>query len=208
MAHQRDITLGSVVFLIAILVFAGTAQGQVKIVPVALQWQETPEWCWAASGQMIMNLRGPVNVPQCYQVNEFMGRTDCCALPVPAACVQPGWPQFDHWGFTSSRTSWGTPLNWAQVRAQIDQGKPFMFVWAWNGGGANTLVARGYINIPILGLNWLLVDNPMPTQLGGVSGNASGPFGGDLEIITYGEFVGGPGYSHTHGADVYDVSHM
>ncbi len=186
-----------------------------KLLPVTTQWQETSEWCWAASGQMIMNLLGaahiPPNVPQCYEANQEFGRTDCCSCPTPSACAQPGWPQFDTWGFNSTQTSWGTPLTWSEVVGQIDAGKPFMFSWAWNGGGAHAMVAKGYKSgflLPPFSQQWVIVANPWgPQGRCGPGGNASGPFGGDLEIDTYAEFVGGPGYDHTHGADIYNVVH-
>lgn len=196
--------------LISALLATGCTKAKIKALPVALQWQETSEWCWAASGQMIMNYRGPVNVPQCYEANQLFSRTDCCTSPTPNACINPGWPQFALWHFNSNATAWGTPLTWAQVQAQINGDKPFMFSWAWNGGGAHAMVANGYRDITFLGINthWVVVNNPWPPEGRFVAGNASGPFGGDLEIITYAEFVGGAGYNHTHGADVYDVTHM
>jgi hypothetical protein len=183
-----------------------------KVLPVTTHWQETSQWCWAASGQMLMNLIGaahiPPNVQQCYEANQEFGRTDCCTCPTPGACVNPGWPQFDKWGFNSSSTSWGTALSWSQVVAQIDAGTPFMFSWAWNGGGAHAMVAKGYSAATIGALRWVLVANPWPPQgRCGPGGDASGPFGGDLEIDSYAEFVGGPGYDHTHGADIYNIAH-
>lgn len=198
------------IFTVAALLSVPAAHGQIRVLPVALQWQETSEWCWAASGQMIMNYRGPVNVPQCYEANQEFGHSDCCSSPTPASCVNPGWPQFSTWHFDSKSTAWGTPLSWAQVEGQINADRPFMFSWAWNGGGAHAMVAKGYYNISFFGisLNWVVVDNPWPPEGHFVSGNAGGPFGGDLEVVTYSEFVGGPGYDHTHGADVYDVTHM
>jgi len=196
--------------VLAILVPAPGTSAQVKILPVALQWQETPEWCWAASGQMLMNSLGPRNVPQCYEANQEFGRSDCCECPTPPACVSPGWPQFSTWNYNSNSTNWGTALSWNAAMAEINSGRPFLFSWAWNGGGGHALAANGYLNIKFLGLslNWIYVDNPWPPQgRCGPGGNASGPFGGDMEIDTYADFVGGPGFDHTHGADIYNISY-
>jgi hypothetical protein len=198
---------------LATMVSVGTAEAQTKILPVVLHWQETSEWCWAASGEMVMEYLGgqnPREVPQCYEANEEFGRTDCCTCPTPAACVNPGWPQFDTWNFNSTTTPSGTALSWSQVMGQINNNQPFVFAWAWNGGGGHAMVAKGYFNFDLLGLswNWIWVDNPWPPQgRCGPGGNVSGPFGGDIEVDTYAEFVGGPGYDHTHMADIYNVSY-
>jgi len=207
------------ILLTGIAVSAPTALAQGQSLPVTSQAQETSEWCWAASGQMLMNLVGaafrPPNVPQCYEANNEFGRNDCCTCPTPSACVQPGWPEFSKWGFNSNTTTWGTPLSWNDVKGQINAGKPFMFSWEWNGGGGHAMVAKGFQEIKLkvgpvqLDLQMVVVANPWPPQgRCGPGGNAAGPFGGDLEIITYSEFVGGAGYNHTHGADIYNIAHI
>jgi Papain-like cysteine protease AvrRpt2 len=204
--------------LIAMLAASETAMAQIKILPITTQWQETDEWCWAASGQMLMNLIGadhlPPNVPQCYEANQEFSRSDCCTCPTPSACANPGWPQFSAWGFTSDQTALGAALSWTDVTGQINSGMPFMFSWAWNGGGGHAMVAKGYFNFPgiapfLPASTLVYVANPWSWQgRCGPGGNASGPFGGDIEWITYSEFVGGPGYDHTHMADIYNIKHQ
>ncbi len=197
-------------FSAAVMLMAGQAHAQSKVLPASLYWQETSQWCWAASGQTIMNYLGPRTVPQCYQANQEFNRTDCCNCPTPSACVSPGWPQFSAWNYNSSSTAWGTPLTLNQVMGQINGNKPFMFSWAWNGGGAHAMVGKGYLNISLgfFGkLSFVYVDNPWPPQgRCGPNGNTSGPFGGNFEVVTYAAFVGGPGFDHTHGADIFDVA--
>lgn len=199
-----------VILCLGILVSVWTAQAQIKILPVVLHWQETPEWCWATSGEMLMEYKGGTNpreVPECYQANQEFGRTDCCTCPTPAACVSPGWPQLSKWNFNDTETP--GPLSFSQVMNQINNNDPIAFEWDWNGGGAHLMVAKGYFNFDFLGFTWNLiwVDNPLPPQgRCGPGGDVSGPFGGDVEIDTYAEFVGGPGYNHTHGWDIYNVS--
>ena len=210
MATRFPVRFLRAALVLGILASPQFASAQIKILPVALQWQETSEWCWAASGQMLMNLLGPRNVPQCYEANQEFGRSDCCTCPTPPACIGPGWPQFNTWNYNSSSTSWGTALSWSAVMNEINSNRPFLFTWVWNGGGANALVAKGYLNLNFFGLslNWVVIDNTMPTQgRCGPGGNASEPFGGDIEVVMYAQFAGGAGYDHTHGADVYNVSY-
>jgi hypothetical protein len=230
-------------------VLPNTGHAAEKMLPVTEQWQETSQWCWAASGQMIMEYLGtsatpPRATPQCYQANQRFGRTDCCTCPTPAyvsaanpGCVRPGWPQLDTWGYNSSETTWGTALAWDQVKAEIEAGRPFMLSWAWHGGGAHAMVGIGYrekmmlyrsaflksagksglsealkklwpADIKLLTFKWVMINNPWPPQgRCGTGENASGPFGGDFDVVTYAEFVGGTAFDHDHGADIYNVKH-
>jgi Peptidase_C39 like family len=205
-----------IVLLSGVLLSTIGTSAQNKLLPVTLLWQETSEWCWAASGQMLMNdiiptgQSNPKWTPQCYEANEEFNRTDCCTCPTPSACVRGGWPQFSTWGYQSNQTTWGTALSWSQVTGEINVGRPFMFSWAWNGGGAHAMVAYGYYTFNFLGikLNYVLVNNPWPPQnvsRCGSGGKAAGPFGGDNQWDTYAEFVGGPGYDHTHGSDISNI---
>ena len=71
---------------------------------VNLHAQQTNMWCWAASGQMVMEFLG-VNVTQCDEANKRFSHTDCCNTPTPEDCVNGGWPEFDKYGFTFQKTS-------------------------------------------------------------------------------------------------------
>lgn len=157
--------------------------------PVALHPQETGMWCWAASGQMVMDFLGH-NVAQCTQANNRFGRTDCCGNPVPGLCVNGGWPEFAKYNFDSKHTS-DAALSWDDLREQIFcKRKPFCVTWHWTGGGGHMMVATGYVTIG--GVNYVSINDPWP------------PNTGDQRVITYDEYVQGVG--HTHWDDYYDVT--
>jgi hypothetical protein len=164
-----------------------------KLLAVQLRAQETNMWCWAASGQMVMEFLGH-NVSQGVEANNRFGRTDCTNAPVPSPCINGGWPEFDKYGFTFSRTS-NTALTWAEVRTQIGcQNKPFAFSWHWPGGGGHMMVAMGYKTVG--GVNYVEVNDPWPPNVG-TSGGAA--------IQTYSYFVSATG--HTHWDDFYNVTY-
>ena len=174
--------------------------------PVPLHPQETGNWCWAASGQMIMDYLGH-DVSQCVQANNRFGRNDCCNIdlcPPPTeptcnvagghACACTGWPEFDKYGFSFERTS-NAPLSWDKVRTQISNEpyclkKPFAFTWAWPGDGGHMMVAKGYLTLG--GVNYVVILDPWP------------PCVGDERIITYAWYDSSPGH-HTHWDDFYDI---
>ncbi|HEV8139861.1 MAG TPA: papain-like cysteine protease family protein [Pyrinomonadaceae bacterium] len=157
--------------------------------PVTLRPQETSMWCWAASGEMCMDFLGG-NVSQCDEANKRFSRTDCCNNPVPGACVNGGWPEFDKYGFSSVHTS-DAALTWAQVKDQIYcQKKPFAFSWHWSGGGGHMMVVRGYVTLD--GVNYVYVNDPWAPNVG------------ENRIQTYDSYVSGSGY--THWDDYYNVT--
>jgi len=162
-------------------------------VAVTLRPQQTDMWCWAASGQMVMEYLGHP-VQQCTQANNEFGRTDCCNSPTPGACVNGGWPEFDKYGFTFKRTS-GAALSWNDLRAELSdsQGcgrRPVAFSWHWLGGGGHMMVAIGY-NV-VGGTNYVEINNPWAPNIG------------DHTTITYDFYVASAG-DHTHWDDFYDV---
>jgi len=75
-------------------------------------------WCWAASGEMTMELLG-ASITQCDEANKRFGRTDCCNNPTPVGCINGGWPEYDKYGFTFSRTS-DTALTWASPAVSLE----------------------------------------------------------------------------------------
>jgi hypothetical protein len=179
--------------------------------PVTLHPQETQNWCWAASGQMVMDYLGH-NVSQCTEANNRFGRKDCCNIdlcPVPTEppqydllhncinCVCGGWPEFNKYGFSFKKTS-NAPLTWKQLREQLCQkkycrSKPFAFSWHWPGGGGHMMVVKGYLSL--LGNNYVIVLDPWS------------PCQGDERIITYDFYNTSPG-DHTHWDDYYDVTYI
>jgi hypothetical protein len=187
----------------------GSDQDSIKSLPVTLHPQETDNWCWAACTQMIMEYMD-VKVSQCEQANDRYRRADCCnydSASFPGKliqsfdantysdCVQPGWPEFERYGFTYKRRS-NTPLTWKELKAQLSdgpnsKGKPFAFSWQWNRGGGHMMVAKGFATID--GENYVIILDPWPPNMG------------DEVIITYSAFVEMMG-SYTHWDDFFDIS--
>lgn len=158
---------------------------------VPLKAQETSLWCWAASGEMCMDLLG-TDVTQCDQANKRFGHTDCCNQPTPTHCILGGWPEFEKYSFTVSKTSWGDALSWNAIRKQIYcRRKPFCFSWGWSGGGGHMMVTYGYATTG--NQNYVRVNNPWP------------PGSGAVQLITYEHFVSQVN-DHEHWVDYYDIT--
>jgi hypothetical protein len=161
--------------------------------PVPITGQHQSNWCWAASGEMTMNFLGASPaVTQCDEANKRFGRTDCCNSPTPAACNNPGWPEYDKYGFAADVTS-DAPLSWADVQNQIYCRKePFAFSWHWNTGGGHMMVLTGYA--VTAGQQFVFINDPEPWSTTG---------GGSQRASLYTEYVSGTGY--THWNDYYNI---
>ncbi len=138
--------------------------------------QETSNWCWAASSQMVMDYLSH-NVSRCTEANNRFGCTDCCSLdlcpsstetPQYAAagncigCPCPGWSEFDKYGFTFKRTS-NTAFSWEVLKAQLSnepfcKRKPSAFSWPWVGHGGHIMVVKGYVTVA--GTNYVDILDP------------------------------------------------
>ena len=166
---------------------------ETRILATPLKAQETDQWCWAASGQMIMAFLNH-EVSQCLQANNHFNRPDCCLASKPAACIQGGWPEFGKYDFAFDRLS-DANLNWDQLREQIAcKSSPVAFSWRWtNGGGGHMMVVRGYTTTA-QGGKTLYINNPWPPLPDGA---------GEQQIISYQEYISGS--DHTHWDDFYNI---
>jgi hypothetical protein len=162
-------------------------------VDVALPPQQTSQWCWAASGEMVMKTVKPGTiVTQCDEANKRFGLTNCCYSPFPA-CVRGGWPQFKKYGFNNLLKH--GPLTFEEITQEISPScgnRPFAFSWHWLGSGGHMMVAVGYLHNFVDNSNYVIYDDPWPPNVGT-----------DEVFITYDYFVAGA--NHTHWDDYYDV---
>lgn len=171
--------------------------GAASTLGVTLRPQETTMWCWAASGQMVMEFLNN-NVAQCTQANNRFNRNDCpcsqCTNPLSnPPCVNGGWPEFDRYGFKFERTS-DAALSWGDLTDELSDAlycgeTPVAFSWHWNGGGGHMMAAVGYSTAG--GVNYVTIDDPWA------------PCNGDQRIIPYTAYVSGTGY--THWDDFYRI---
>jgi|GEM_PF-657894 len=156
--------------------------------PVVMRSQETNMWCWAASGEMIMDFLGS-NVSQCDQANRRFGESECCLVPVPGKCVLGGWPEFEKYGFAYDRTT-SKAVDWNTIVDNISAKKtPIAFSWRWLGGGGHMMIVIGYA---IIGdAKYVVIHDPWPPNVGAT------------KTILYDDFVSGPKY--THWDDFYNI---
>jgi Papain-like cysteine protease AvrRpt2 len=158
------------------------------VADTTLYFQRTTEWCWAASGQMILHFFKK-NVSQCTQANEQFGLHKCCKKKTPGDCISSGWPHFEIYGLKPA-IKCNQALSWEEVKTQLYcRNQPFAFTWHHIGSaGGHMMVAVGYKTVEAT--QFVCVNNPWP------------PMQGDFYCHTYEEYVSDPTH-HTHWNDYY-----
>jgi len=110
-----------------------------------MQHQEQTQWCWSATATSVAKYYNTASTwTQCRLVNAELGRTDCCSAPSSSDCNQP-WTLntvLTRVGHLASLT--GGSTSFADVRAEIDNGRPLGVRIGWSGGGGHFNVLSCY----------------------------------------------------------------
>lgn len=164
-------------------------------VPNTLHPQQTNNWCWAATTQMLAEHVGII-VTQCDLANDRFGRTDCCdnqnpgnSCPKTDSCDTPGWPMLAHVGMTFSESS--TALDWEDIRTEIycDE-NPMGYAYGTPGVVGHVVVIKGYVTLG--GTNYVVLNDPWA------------PCSGQERIITFADYADPPGTA-THWNTWYNI---
>ncbi len=160
-----------------------------------LRPQETNNWCWAATTQMLAASQG-VSVTQCSLANQRFSRNDCCnpasdagSCPKNALCNKPGWVMLTECGLTFNETT--TAMSWADLRKQIYcTKKPMGYAYGTPGVVGHVVVIKGYITLG--GTDYVVLNDPWS------------PCNGEERIITYAQYAD-PAGTATHWRTWYNV---
>ena len=161
-----------------------------------LRPQETNNWCWAATTQMIAQNEGK-SVTQCDLANHRFGKTNCCnfqndgmSCPKTNDCNTPGWLELDYAGLNFSETT--SALSWADLKKYIYCSKDVLgFAYGTPGVVGHVLVIKGYITVGPT--KYVVLNDPWT------------PCVGSERLITYEDYVDPAGTS-THWRTWYGIS--
>jgi hypothetical protein len=187
--------------------------------------QQGASWCWAASGQMVMELLGqePREACQCRQAEAVLGAEGCChsspsCIPtasLPARCDEPRWLAFAEkpalYAFDYRTTCDALPkrqddegcdgraLTWRELAAEVCAGRPV--IAALRSPGAtrgHTVVVKGISTHPVPRV--LVVD---PAGLCPPGRDCEGELD-EAFWLSYDEYAAGWG-GRTHWVDFYGI---
>lgn len=165
-------------------------------VPNTLRPQETDNWCWAATTQMLAR-HFDITVNQCDLANHRFDKSNCCtpenegaSCPKTDDCNSPGWLELDFAGlkFTESETA----LSWATLKKQIFcRKKPMGYAYGTEGVVGHVLVIKGYVTVS--STNYLVLNDPWE------------PCEGMERLIPYSTYEN-PAGSSTHWSTWHDLA--
>jgi len=165
-------------------------------VPNTLRAQETNNWCWAATTQMLAQHHG-ISVNQCDLANHRFGKSNCCnvqttgqSCPKTSDCNTPGWLELDHVGLEFDET--GTALSWNAMREQVYCAKkPMGYAYGTSGVVGHVVVVKGYVTVGAT--NYLVLNDPWE------------PCEGQERLLPYDDYADPPGTA-THWATFYNTA--
>lgn len=184
------------VFLIPIFCISSCCDPEIAgNVPNTLRPQQTNNWCWAATTQMLAQ-HFDISVTQCDLANHRFGKTNCCDnknsgsnCPKTDDCNRPGWLELDYTGLKFGESE--TALSWEKLRRQIFCAKkPMGYAYGTPGVVGHVLVIKGYVSLN--GTNYLVLNDPWS------------PCAGEERLITYAEYADPTG-TGTHWNTWFDL---
>jgi hypothetical protein len=194
--------------------------------------QEAEQWCWAASGQAVMEFLAPElksEVCQCRQAELRASGLKCCSVAdscIPLGSLDPlcrdaGWPAFGKYGFEFRTTCDATPesdwdqcdgeaLTWQQLTDEIRSGRPVVFSQRPSDqrrevAVGHSMIAFGYTTIMEQGLEkrWVLVFDPKRICRSSCDRREPPCCRGDASWFSYDEYRRQHG--HSHWIDFYGI---
>jgi hypothetical protein len=195
--------------------------------------QEAEQWCWAASGQAVMEFLAPElknEVCQCRQAELRLSGLKCCSsgtLCTPLGsldplCRDPGWPDFGRYGFEFRTTCDPIPesdwaqceseaLTWQQLTDEIRSGRPVVLTQRPSDQRrdvtvGHSMIAFGYTTTVKEGLQkrWVLVFDPKRICRSSCDRSEPPCCRGDASWLSYDEYRAQHGYSHW--VDFYGIA--
>lgn len=183
-------------FAISLMALGGCCRPEIiGSVPNILRPQETSNWCWAATTQMLAQHLN-ISVTQCDLANHRFNKNNCCTeqspgtpCPKTADCNRPGWLELDFAGVAFSETS--TALSFGDLKKQIFcSRKPMGYAYGTSGVVGHVLVIKGYVTVG--STIYIVLNDPW------------NPCTGQERLITYAEYQDPAGTS-THWNTWYDI---
>ncbi|GBL44754.1 hypothetical protein SFMTTN_0555 [Sulfuriferula multivorans] len=126
-----------------------------------MQAQTQTNWCWAANATSVSHFYWWFrnSWTQCRVANAELAHNDCCNSSVPAACNVPWYLDCALTRTNNFVSMSATQAGFAQVRAEIDAGRPVGARIGWSGGGGHFVMIYGYSLV--IGLEYFDIDDPI-----------------------------------------------
>jgi len=158
--------------------------------------QQTNNWCWAATTQMIAQNEGII-VSQCDLANHRFGKTNCCndqpndsSCRKTNDCDESGWPELDFAGLKFTETA--TAISWNELKKAIYCSKDVLgYAYGQPEVIGHVVVIKGYVSVGAT--NYVVINDPWA------------PCDGEERLLEYNEYVDPTGPT-SHWSTMYKIS--
>lgn len=125
-----------------------------------MQPQLASNWCWAATSNSVSHYYWFLSTwTQCKIVNAELGRNDACNTPTPAGANVPWYLDRALTRTNNFVSITAGQATFAQIKAEIDAGRPIGTRIGWNGGGGHFQAIYGYATW--FGQEYVDIDDPI-----------------------------------------------
>ena len=121
---------------------AHAVSGSVSAVAYA---QQSSNWCWAAASKTVITYFTGQTPSQCSIVERGKGTTSC--PDTTGTITTDVWYALSRSGVADPGVVTARAISFAEIERDIDEKRPIMARWGWNGSGRTTghlLVITGY----------------------------------------------------------------
>ena len=197
MSHMKQKFVLALSSFVLVVCLSGCCRPEIiGSVPNTLRPQETDNWCWAATTQMLAEHLG-LSITQCALANHSFNKTNCCTeqtsgTPCPKTndCNTPGWVDLDFAGGKSSESA--SALSWDSVKSQIYCAKkPMGYAYGTPSVVGHVVVIKGYVSVG--NTNYVVLNDPWS------------PCQGAERLLDYSSYADPPGTA-THWNTWYDIA--
>jgi hypothetical protein len=116
-------------------------------VPLTVQAQLQPQWCWAACSTSVSHFYDAGSAwTQCSVVNAELTQTGCCDDGSSGACNQPWYLDRALTRTGNFARSTGNPASMSELRAELGAGRPVGARIGWAGGGGHFVTISGCLD--------------------------------------------------------------
>jgi hypothetical protein len=116
-------------------------------VPLTVQAQLQSEWCWAACSTSVSHFYDAASAwTQCDVANAELAQTGCCEDGSSGACNQPWYLDRALRRTNNFASRHKGPASMAELRSQLDAGRPVGARIGWAGGGGHFVTISGCLD--------------------------------------------------------------
>jgi hypothetical protein len=143
---MRTFARGAVALALAVVVggvSAGVAQAKAAYDRITMQHQEKQQWCWVSAGLTIAKFQGfgSTQTDFCERASQHFNKVSCDNKPATLGDMAGAWADL---GMKHPGKGLNRAASFAEIKSEVDAGRPVAARIGWKQGGGHMNVVFGY----------------------------------------------------------------